>query len=343
MKKKFCFTLTLTWITILSIYLLACKSDSNTSNTGIESTVQDSSQVTENEDFKISLAQWSLQRTFIGDTVTDWRAWVSDLRTSPGDVLNGEVDPMDFPTMAKEYGIDCIELLNIFYFDKAKDMSYWKAFKKKCDDAEVTVGLIMCDVLGNLADPDSVARIQAVENHYHWVDVAEFLGARSVRVNLSGEGDREEIAANAIDGLTRLAEYAAPKGINIVVENQRGISADASWLSSLLGKVEMDNVGSLPDFGNFCVKTGPDGCINEYDRYKGIAELLPYAKGVSAKSYSFDENGNEERSDFLRIMKIVKNAGFKGYVGIEYDGTQLSEDEGINATRRLLEKVFKEL
>jgi len=250
---------------------------------------------------------------------------------------------MEFPAIARTYGIDCIELVNTFYFSKAKNMAYWEAFKKECDNAGVTVGLIMCDALGNLGDADPAARLQAVENHYPWVDVAQYLGAMSVRVNAAGEGTPEEVAANAIDGLKKLAEYAAPKGINIIVENHGGISSDASWLSGMLEKVGMENVGALPDFGNFCIEAGPDGCIREYDKYMGIAELMPYAKGVSAKSNAFDENGNEVNSDFLRIMKIVKESGFKGYVGIEYEGTQLSEDEGIKATKALLEKVFREL
>jgi sugar phosphate isomerase/epimerase len=175
------------------------------------------------------------------------------------------------------------------------------------------------------------------------VDIARLLGAKSVRVNADGEGTPEEVAANAIDGLTKLGKYAASKGVNIIVENHGGISSDAEWLSGMLEEVGMDNVGALPDFGNFCIEEGPEGCIREYDKYQGIAELMPFAKGVSAKSKEFDENGNEVHSDFLRIMKIVKESGFKGYVGIEYEGPQLSEDEGIKATKALLEKVFKEL
>jgi sugar phosphate isomerase/epimerase len=140
-----------------------------------------------------------------------------------------------------------------------------------------------------------------------------------------------------------LGEYGASKGINVVVENHGGYSSDGSWLAGVIERVGMDNVGTLPDFGNFCIERGPDGCSKEYDRYKGIAELMPYARGVSAKSTDFDEDGNEVHSDFLRIMKIVKDSGYRGYVGIEYEGTQLSEDEGIKATRALLEKVFAEL
>ncbi len=201
----------------------------------------------------------------------------------------------------------------------------------------------MCDGLGNLADADSAARTIAVENHYKWVDVASFLGAHSIRVNAAGQGTAEEVAANAIDGLSMLGAYGASQGINIIVENHGGYSSNGMWLAGVIKNVSMDNVGTLPDFGNFCVNYGPEGCVEEYDRYKGIAELMPFAKGVSAKSHEFDELGNEVSSDFLKIMKIVKEAGYKGYVGIEYEGSRLSEDEGIKATKALLEKVFKEL
>jgi sugar phosphate isomerase/epimerase len=212
-------------------------------------------------------------------------------------------------------------------------MEYWEKFKKNCEEAGVKVGLIMCDYLGNLGDADPAARMAAVDNHKPWVDVAAFLGAGTIRVNAAGEGTAEEVAANAVDGLSKLGEYGAGKGINVVVENHGGYSSDGKWLSEVMEKVGMDNVGTLPDFGNFY----------EYDRYQGMEDLMPYAKGVSAKSLVFDEEGNEANMDYLRIMKIVKASGFKGYVGIEYEGPELSEDEGIKATKALLEKVFAEI
>ena len=293
-------------------------------------------------DFQISLAQWSLHKTFFGVETMDWGNFTKTLTESPDDVLKGR-DPMDFPAMAADYGIHSIELVNTFYFSKADDMDYWTAFKKKCDEAGVSVGLIMCDALGNLGDADPDKQLAAVENHYKWVDIAKFLGAHSIRVNAAGEGTADEVARNAVNGLSSLGKYAVTKGINVIVENHGGYSSNGEWLSGVMGQVGSDNVGTLPDFGNFCIERGPDGCLNEYDRYQGIAELMPFAKGVSAKSHEFDEAGNEVNSDFGRIMKIVKESGFKGYVGIEYEGTQLSEDEGIKATKALLDKVFKQL
>ncbi len=308
-------------IIIATVFFLSCDSGSKSST---EDSI--SGEVETTPDFQISLAQWSLHRTFFGGAITDWAWFGKMLMESPDSLLRGE-DPMNFPAIAAGYGINSIELVNTFYYSKADDEAYWTEFKQKCDEAGVSVGLIMCDALGNLGDANSEARMAAVENHYKWVDVAKFLGAHSIRVNAAGSGTMEEVAANAVDGLSELGEYGASKGINIIVENHGGYSSDGTWLAGVMKEVGMDNVGTLPDFGNFCIESGPDGCINEYDRYQGVADLMPYAKGVSAKSHEFDENGNEVSSDFLRIMKIVKESGFKGYVGIEYEGSQLSEDE----------------
>lgn len=324
---------------ITTVFLLSCDSGSKSSSEDSES---EEVKVETVPDFQISLAQWSLHRTFFGGDIEDWAWFGKMLIESPDSLLRGE-DPMNFPAIAAGYGVNSIELVNTFYYSKAEDEAYWTAFKQKCDEAGVTVGLIMCDALGNLGDADPDIRMTAVENHYKWVDIAEFLGAHSIRVNAAGSGTMEEVAANAVDGLSKLGEYGASKGINIIVENHGGYSSDGTWLAGVMDGVGMNNVGTLPDFGNFCIERSPEGCVNEYDRYQGIADLMPYAKGVSAKSNEFDKNGNEVNSDFLRIMKIVKKSGFKGYIGIEYEGSQLSEDEGIKATKALLEKVFKEL
>ena len=295
----------------------------------------------ETPDLNISLAQWSLHKSFFGEALNgDWEAFARLLKENPDSLLQGKLNPDDFPRIAASYGVNTIELVNTFYYSKAKDMDYWGKFKKSCDDAGVKVGLIMCDALGDIGNADSVERQKAVENHYDWVKIAKFLGASTIRVNAAGQGTAEEVAKNAADGLKKLGEYAAKEGINVVVENHGGYSSDGSWLSGMMKAVNMENVGTLPDFGNFCLESGPEGCVKEYDRYKGIAELMPFAKGVSAKTHVFDEKGNEAEIDYTRILKIVKDAGFKGNIGIEFEGEKISEDEGIKATKALLEKLL---
>ncbi|MBL7818363.1 MAG: sugar phosphate isomerase/epimerase [Saprospiraceae bacterium] len=292
-------------------------------------------------DMNISLAQWSLHKSFFGDALNgDWDAFRRLLKENPDSLLQGKLKPEDFPKIAAGYGVNTIELVNTFYFSKAKDMAYWEGFKKKCDEAGVKVGLIMCDALGDLGNADSLERQKAVENHYDWVKIAKFLGAPTIRVNAAGTGTAEEVAKNAADGLKKLGEFGAKEGINVVVENHGGYSSDGTWLASVMKTVNMPNVGTLPDFGNFCIERGPNGCLKEYDRYKGIAELMPYAKGVSAKTHVFGKDGNESEMDYARILKIVKDAGFKGNIGIEFEGKDISEDEGIKATKALIEKLL---
>jgi len=320
-----------------TLFLLSCNPGSQSSTETVESQEEASA------DFQISLAQWSLHKSFFGPALQNWDYFDKLIERAPDSLIQGVLDPTDFPSIAAGYGIYSIELVNTFYFTRAEDMEYWKGFKKKCEDAGVSVGLIMCDRLGDLGNADAEARKVAVENHYKWVEVAKFLGAHSIRVNAAGQGTAEEVAAHAAEGLASLGEYGASRGINIIVENHGGYSSDGQWLSGVMKKVGMDNVGTLPDFGNFCVEESPEGCKNEYDRYKGVSELMPFAKGVSAKALDFDAEGNEVHTDFQKMMKIVKDSGFKGYVGIEFEGGQLSEDEGIKATKALLEKVFKAL
>ena len=299
--------------------------------------------------FKISLAQWSLHNSFFGDILKsgDFGAFGRALMTDPDSVLQGELNPIDFPAIAKkEYGIDAVEFVNTFYFNKAKNMDYLKDLKGRCDGEGVQPVLIMCDALGDLGDSDDAKRKAAVENHYQWVEAAKFLGCHAIRVNAAGQGTAEEVKAAAVNGLGMLTEFGKANGINIIVENHGSYSSNGAWLADVMKQVNSPFCGTLPDFGNFCITRDANNyrkCVEEYDRYKGMAELMPYAKGISAKTHDFDENGNEIHTDFKRMLQIAKDAGYTGYVDIEYEGQALSEPDGIRATKALLEKVGKEL
>jgi sugar phosphate isomerase/epimerase len=267
--------------------------------------------------YKISLAQWSLNKTLFA----------------------GKMDNLDFAPMARQtYGIEAVEYVNQFFKDKAKDEKYLMEMKNRADDVGVKSLLIMCDGEGRLGDPDESERIQAVENHYKWVEAAKFLGCHSIRVNAASEGEFEEQKKLAADGLRRLTEYGDQHGMNIIVENHGGYSSHGKWLTDVIKMVDHPRCGTLPDFGNFRVSDE-----EEYDRYQGVKELMPFAKAVSAKSQEFDETGNEVRTDYLKMMGIVVDAGYHGYVGIEYEGRKLSEDAGIRATKKLLERVHDQL
>lgn len=268
--------------------------------------------------YKISLAEWSLHKTLFANEMTN----------------------LQFPVVAREMGIAGVEYVNQFFKDKAKDEKYLAELKKICKSEGVESVLIMCDGEGMVGHPEKEERIKTVENHKKWIDAAAFLGCHSIRVNAGSRGTFEEQQKLAADGLRMLCEYGDTKKINVIVENHGGLSSNGDWLAGVMKMVSHKRVGTLPDFGNFIIdrQTG-----EEFDRYKGMELLMPFAKGVSAKSNDFDAEGNETKSDFYRIMKIVQASGFKGYVGIEYEGSVLPEKEGIMATKKLLEKVFATL
>lgn len=291
--------------------------------------------------FSISLAQWSLHRSFFGKSrELSWEEFGKRQRSDPDSLMQGELDPLNFPIIAKkEFGIDAVEYVNQFFFNKAEDTKYLTELKNRAEGEGVKSLLIMCDGEGNLGDLDEPARKEAVENHYKWIDAAKFLGCHSIRVNAAGQGTVEEVKVAAIDGLGRLTEYGASNDINVIVENHGGYSSNGEWLASVIRGVDSKYCGTLPDFGNFCIEYGEEGCANEYDRYKGVKELMPFAKGVSAKSHEFNEEGQEVHTDFTKMLKIVKDAGFNGHIGIEYEGDGLSEFEGIKATKELLIKA----
>jgi hydroxypyruvate isomerase len=279
--------------------------------------------------FQISLAQWSLNRAFFG------RGKVEKL------------DPLKFAEIAhKNFGIDAIEYVNQFYAAKKNDDAYLKDLKKVADDVGVKSILIMCDGEGNLGDPDENRRNQAVENHKRWGEWAKFLGCHSIRVNAGSDWRKgfAETQKLAADGLRKLSEFGDTIGINVIVENHGGLSSHGTWLAGVMKLVDHKRCGTLPDFGNFYIGKIPGIDITEYDRYKGVDELMPFAKGVSAKSHEFDEKGNETKTDYRKMLDIVVNKHkYHGYIGVEYEGNKHSEADGIKLTKKLLETIRDEL
>lgn len=275
--------------------------------------------------YKISVAEYSVHRL----------------------IASGELDPLDFGPFCKEkFGVDAVEYWMGPYNDKAKDTAYMDEMHKRSVDAGVEELLIMVDIpngKGDLGKADAGERKAAAEAHFEWVEAAKRMGCHSIRVNARSSGAREEQAKLAADGLRQLCEFAAPHDINVLVENHGGLSSDGKWLADVMKRVDLPNCGTLPDFGNFRVGKNEDGTDNWYDRYQGVEELMPFAKAVSAKSHEFDADGNETKSDYLRIMKIVIDAGYDGYVGIEWEGGKPNEIEGVLLTKKLLQRVHDEL
>ena len=267
--------------------------------------------------FRISLAEWSLHRTLGA----------------------GDLDNLGFITAARrDYGIDAVEYVNSFFFEQAENIDYLKSMIERCDGEGVRSLLIMCDNEGRIGDPDAAARTQAVENHYKWVEAARTLGCHSIRVNAQSAGTEAEQHERVVDGLRSLVSFADDHEINVIVENHGGLSSNGKWLAGVLTAVDHPRCGSLPDFGNFWIDAD-----TMYDRYRGVEEMMPFAKAVSAKSNEFDAAGNDTGTDYLRMVRVVLKAGYRGWIGIEYEGSDPDEPAGIRATKRLLERVRDKL
>jgi len=246
----------------------------------------------------------------------------------------GKLDNLEFaPFVAKEFALDAVEYWSAPFKSKVEDLGYLKEMRSRADGAGVRGTVILVDGEGHLGDPDAGLRREAVDRHKKWIACAKQLGCHSIRVNAHSRGTYEEQLALAADGLGQLAEFAAPYKINVLVENHGGLSSNGAWLAAVMRRVHLPNCGTLPDFGNF----------GSYDRYQGVRELMPFAKCVSAKSHHFDKAGNETGTDYLRMMRIVVQAGYHDYVGIEYEGSGLDEVAGVRATQRLLERVREQL
>jgi sugar phosphate isomerase/epimerase len=270
---------------------------------------------------KLSLAEWSLHRA----------------------LDEGKITNLDFPAIAKNtYDIDTVEYVNRFF--SGCDNKYLSELLKRSNDAGVTNHLMMIDYEGHLALPVDNERLQAVDNHKKWIEAAKFIGCKTVRVNLHGDGPSDDKKIASIDSLSRLGEFARPLNIDVVVENHGSDSSKAEWLVGIMKGVNQSNVGLLPDFGNFCIAhpwgSTQEACEDVYDRYNGMQEMMPYAKAVSAKAYDFNENGEQPLMDYGKLLAIVKASGFSGYIGVEFEGNTQSEDSGIRNTIALIRRFW---
>lgn len=318
------------FIVCVALALLGSYSCKETKESKEEKTDQIVQEANTEPFFDLSLAQWSMHKM----------------------IRNDSVDPYTFAEKSKEWGFTGLEYVSQLYNPELSDAEYspeaMAAFIAKSNAEAEKHGmkniLIMIDGQGNLAADDEAERNETVEKHKRWVDAAAAMGCHAIRVNLNGSSDPEVWKKNSVDGLTKLGTYAKTKNINVLVENHGGLSSNGAMHAEVMKMTNMDNVGTLPDFGNFCITRKPESweCAVEYDKYKGVAELMPYAKAVSAKSNEFDAQGNDTGIDYVKMLQLVKDAGYTGYIGVEYEGSELGEEAGIKATRDLLLKANKE-
>jgi sugar phosphate isomerase/epimerase len=275
--------------------------------------------------FKISLTQGSLHR----------------------ELLASRFDPLDFAKVANGFGIDAIEYVSQFFPGKgAANKAFLSELKRRAAGEGVASLLIRVDGEADLGVATPKARKRAVDRYKPWVDAASFLGCHAIRVNASPAGGRgsEDDRTNWVsEGLRRLAEFSDGRGVDVLVENQGGLSSKGNWLSEVLSAVQHPRCGSAPDFGGFDLPADGAGAATPYDRYKGVRELMPFARAVSARAWDFDARGDETKINYGQMLEIVTSAGYHGYVGIAYSGERLSERAGIERAKLLLERVREQL
>ena len=244
-----------------------------------------------------------------------------------------QLDPLDYPKFAIDNtGIKALEYFNGFFEDKLDSAEFLAELKKRVGDLGVKSQLMLCrsDLALDAADADERTKAAAVLSR--WGEFAKELGCHSIRVDCRSKGDREEVKKQAIDGLHQLCDLLKPMKMNAIVENHGNWSSKGDWVKEVMESVKRDNCGTLPDFGNF----------KDYDKYQGVKDMLPWAKAICAKVHEIKEDGEAAHTDFHRMLKIVKDGGFKGYIGIEFEGGKNSV-AGVMGTKKLIEKTLKKL
>lgn len=287
---------------------------------------------------KLSLSQWALHREHFGASKQNYAQWQKWLETDPDKVLQGPLNPLDFPALARQtFGFEAVEYVNVFFYRKGDE--YFRELRKRCDDVGVKSLLIMVDEEGLLGHPDAGQRTNAVERHKRWLTAAAALGCHSIRVNAHSIGKKEEQLKLAADGVARLCRLAQPMNLEVIIENHGGMSSNPEWLVDLIRATGEKNIGTMVDFDNFDYSENKIwGGERRYNRYEGVKMLMPYARSVSSKAHAFDDQGFETSIDFEKMVHIVREAGYKGYTSVEYEGDKLTEYEGVWATKRLLER-----
>lgn len=294
-----------------------------------------------NRELKLSLSQWALHRAIFGNSKDNYEEWQRLLHSDPDQLWQGPLHPLDFPEKARELGFNAVEYVNSLIFGHATDTTFLTELKNRTNSEGVKNILIMVDEEGFIGHPDSSERTKAIENHFKWMEACSFLGCPYIRVNAFSMGSAEEQKKLAAEGLSRLAEKAKEFNLHVLVENHGGMSSNADWLVETLDLADHELLGTVVDFDNFTFSEDfiwGDGDI--YNRYIGVEKLMPYAKSVSAKTHAFDIQGFETTIDYTRMMKLVKDSGFNDYICAEYEGDKMSEEEGILATKKLIESIY---
>ena len=247
----------------------------------------------------ISLAQWAL---------------VQEIR-------DGKWKNLDFPRVAREdFGLNGIEFVNTLF--EVPTANYLNQLKKNADDHGVEMVLIMVDHEGDGCEPTAELRKQFVINHRKWIDIAQYLGCKSIRTNCRGPEnvDKDEALKWAAESYHMLLEHAMEAGIGVSIENHGGVSNDADWMVSLLKEVNNLYFGSYPDWRS---------PTDDFDNINYLEKMLLWALGMSYRNQPTEAGS-------AKMIKMCHDAGYRGWYGIESSGR-----EAIMQGKELLKKYLE--
>ena len=228
---------------------------------------------------------------------------------------------LDLVDVAVEHGIDGIDS-TVYWFPRENLSGFLAAFRRKAYLAAVELPSIA--IRSDLCRPDVRAQDMEVAWLQHWVDVSHELGSSHIRVfggNVPQGSSEDEAAKWVAEILKRAGDYAAGKGVVLGLENHGGITSRAERIIQIVEATDHPNVGINLDTGNF--RSNP---------YQQIEMCLPYAVNSQFKVDIRDEQGNHTPSDWDRIVRMFADAGYRGYMALEYEA---SEDPFVAVPRHL--------
>ncbi len=236
-----------------------------------------------------------------------------------------KMDLFGFVDWCHAHGVPGAELTS-YYFPEDVTNDYLLKLKRHCHLKGVTItgGAIRNDFCS--ADDESIRR--DLEHTKQWIDRYAILGAPVIRVfagTQPQDWDKEKTIQRCARVTSAACEYAHQKGVMLGLENHGGITSFADDLLAIVKQVQSDALGINFDSGNFKMMEDP---------YAELAKIAPYAVNAQIK-IDVLPGGKREAADFNRIVKILRDANYSGWVALEYEG----EAEPLEAVPGWLDKL----